>query len=125
MGYYNGNGVISGGGESISSIGSYVFPNGMHTVSQLTETTVTRKSGVSLSTAKSEHAEQNMSDIHDFYQTSSTTGGITFYKEVNFPNAKGTRTTTSYSQIDNSNLYELSITNETLKARIDNTGWQS
>ena len=125
MGYYKGKGVTSGGGESIASIGSYVFPNGTHTVSQLTVSTVTRLSGVSLATAKKAHAESNMSAIHDWYQISSTTGGITFYKEVNFPNAKGTRKTISYSQIGDSNLYELSITDETLKARLDNNGWQS
>ena len=125
MGYYQGNGVTSGGGESISSIGSYVFPNGTHMVSQRTRSTTTRLSGVSLGIAQNEHADFNMSAVHDYYQVWSTTGGVTYFKDVNFPNAKGTRKTVSYSQIADSNLYELSITNEDISAQIDNRGWQS
>ena len=114
MGYYTGSGETSGGGSTVSLYEHFIW-NGAHNVYQRTQSTTTRKSGVSLQTAKDEKGEINM-------QTHQFTWGSNWYWS---PNCKGTRKQVSYSQINGSNLYELSITDESIQAKLDNGGWIS
>lgn len=114
MGYYNGNGETTGGGSSVSLYEHFIW-YGAHNVYQRTTSTTTRKSGVSLATAKAEQGDLNM-------QTHQFTFGASWHWS---PNCKGTKKQVSYSQIGGSNLYELSITNETIQAKLDNGGWVS
>ena len=113
MGYYNGNGVTSGGGNTIQSLGVLVF-NGVHNVYQRVVSTVTKKSGVSLDAAKAEQSSVNLTH-HVF-------GWADLYP---WTQAKGTRKNATYSQIGDSNLYELNITDETLSCSDDGTNWNS
>ena len=112
MGYYTGSGVTSSGGESVSIAETFVF-YGAHNVYQNTVSTVTRKSGVSLGTAQNEHSTINM-NVNQF-----TWGSASHWT----PNAYGTRKDVSYSQIGDSNLYDLIVTNSTIKCKMDNGEW--
>jgi len=114
MGYYSGNGVTSGGGSNCAPFQTYMW-GGFHTVYQRTTSTVTRKSGVSLEVAQNEVGSCNLSS-NTFYIGSS------WYNSFN---CKGTRKNVSYSQIGDTNLYELTITNETIQAKMDNGSWVS
>lgn len=114
MGYYIGNGETTGGGSSVSLYESFIW-YGAHNVYQRTTSTTTRKSGVSLETAKNESGDINM-------QTYQFTWSGNWHWS---PNCKGTKKQVSYSQIGGSNLYELSITNETIQAKLDGGGWIS
>lgn len=114
MGYYTGNGETTGGGSSVSLYEHFIW-YGAHNVYQRTKSTTTRKSGVSLETAKNESGDINM-------QTYQFNWGGNWHWS---PNCKGTKKNVSYSQIGGSNLYELSITNETIQAKLDDGGWIS
>ena len=114
MGYYTGNGETTGGGSSVSLYEHFIW-YGAHNVYQRTKSTTTRKSGVSLETAKNESGDINM-------QTFQFNWGGNWHWS---PNCKGTKKQVSYSQIGGSNLYELSITNETIQAKLDGGGWIS
>lgn len=104
MGYYNGNGVTSGGGSTASLTRTGPAIGGAYYVYQRVRSTVTRKSGVSLSTAQGESGDVNLG----YWQWP---GGLIE------PGCKGTRKQVSYSQIGDSNLYDLTITNETVQVR--------
>lgn len=107
MGYYTGNGVVSGGGESYSVLRSFaILGGGSFKVSQKNVFVNRRKSGVSLQQAQAEHESH---DLHAVYGGSGSLAWIVF-------DAKGTRKTPTYSQIGDSNLYELNISEETLTA---------
>ena len=67
-----------------------------------------RGSLASLSDAKTVHVSENLTNIN---------GGSGALAWIVF-DANGTRSTPTYSQIGNSNLYELSTLNETLSATI-------
>lgn len=108
MGYYTGSGVTSGGSESTRTLKSF-YEWGGFAIRQKCVATSTRKSGVSLATAQAEHSEDNLTAVG---------GGSGSLAWIIF-DAEGTRKTVSYSQIGDSNLYELTITNETYNA------WQS
>ena len=114
MGYYTGNGETTGGGSSVSLYEHFIW-YGAHNVYQRTKSTTTRKSGVSLETAKNESGDINM-------QTFQFNWGGNWHWS---PNCRGTKKQVSYSQIGGSNLYELSITNETIQAKLDGGGWIS
>ncbi len=114
MGYYTGNGVTTAGGSSVALHEHFIWYGG-HNVYQQTKATTTTKRGVSLATAKAEESDINM-ETYQFHW-----GGNWHWS----PNCKGTRKQASYSQIGDSNLYELSITNETIRAKLDNGGWVS
>lgn len=114
MGYYTGNGETTGGGSSVSLYEHFIW-YGAHNVYQRTESKTTRKSGVSLATAEAEKGDINM-------QTYQFNWGGNWHWS---PNCKGTKKQVSYSQIGGSNLYELSITNETIQAKLDGGGWIS
>ena len=114
MGYYTGSGETTGGAANVSLYESFIW-YGAHNVYQRTVSTTTRKSGVSLAVAQAETGDINMAS----YQF--TWSGNYHWSN----NCKGTRRQVSYSQIGGSNLYELSITNETIQARLDGGSWIS
>lgn len=114
MGYYTGDGETTGGGSNVSLYEHFIW-YGAHNIYQRTTSTSTRKSGVSLAVAQAEQGDINM-QTHQFVY-----GSAWHWSQ----NCKGTKTTVSYSQIGGSNLYELSITNETIQAKLDNGGWVS
>lgn len=113
MGYYTGPGVTSGGGNTIQSLGVLVF-NGVHNVFQRIVSVNTRKSGVSLADAKAETSSVNLS--HHIFSWANL---------YPWTQAKGTRKNATYSQIGDSNLYDLNITNETLSCSDNGTTWNS
>lgn len=114
MGYYTGTGIVKGGGSAVSPFHTYLW-NGFHTVYQRITSTTTQKPGVSGTTAQAELGECSLSS-HTFYS-----GGSNY----NAYNCKGTRKNVSYSQIGESNLYELNINNETIVAKLDDGSWVS
>lgn len=107
MGYYNGNGVTTGGGETYATLRTFaILGGGSFKVSQKNVFVNRRKSGVSLEQAQAEHESHN---LHAVY------GGTGAFAWIVF-DAQGTRKSPTYSQIGGSNLYELNITEETLTA---------
>ena len=62
MGYYEGNGIVSGGGSMPSSGGAFMLPKygGRGFLRKITRTTTTKYPGVSLDTAQEKNAENNM-----------------------------------------------------------------
>lgn len=107
MGYYTGSGVTTGGGESTRQFGSLVY-GGAHIVMQKTVSTVTKRSGVSLETAKAEKSSLSLA--------TKTFSWANIYPWVG---CCGTSKDVSYSQIEGSNLYELTINNKTMTASGD------
>lgn len=103
MGYYTGNGIVSGGVTSTRSLKSF-YEWGSHAVRQRSSTTTVKKPGVSLETARAAQASDNLTAV---------SGGSGDLAWIIF-DAEGTKTSASYSQIGDSNLYELVITTETL-----------
>ena len=105
MGYYNGNGVVSGGGESTRTLKTF-YEWGGFAIRQksVVETTVHR--GVSKARAKEFHASDSLSMI--IGGSGNLAWGIF--------DAEGDKTTVSYSQIADSNLYEVNVTTEHLNA---------
>ena len=114
MGYYSGDGEITGGGSTVNQFQSMLW-YGYHTAYQRKTTTVRRKAGVSLSTAQAEAGAINMQN----QQFTSGGGTRTYF------NSKGTQKNVSYSQINGSNLYELTITSDTIQVKEDGGDWQS
>ena len=111
MGYYTGSGVVVGGGEQVNQFGSLVY-NGAHIVYQKTVSTVTKKAGVSLQTAQSEHSSCTL-----------RTSTFPFANIYPFVGCRGRKKDVSYSQIADSNLYELDITESEMSAKGDEGQW--
>lgn len=105
MGYYTGNGVVVGGSESGRTLKSF-YEWGAFAIRQKTVSSTLRKPGVSLATAQASHSADNLTAV---------SGGSGSLAWIIF-DAEGTRTVVSYSQIADSNLYELNITTDTLSA---------
>lgn len=106
MGYYSGNGIVTGGGESIRPIKN-LWWYGAHSLLQKAISSTLSKPGVSLSTAQGEHASSNLLPVAD------GSGNLAWV----LYDVRGTRTSVSYSQIGGSNLYELNVTTETLSVK--------
>lgn len=104
MGYYTGNGAVTGGGSQTSLRSSGPAVGGAYYTYQRTNSTVTTKNGVSLETAQNERGDINMT-----YWT--WPGGMVE------PACRGTRRSVSYAQINGSNLYALTINDETIQVR--------
>ena len=115
MGYYTGTGVTSGGGKSTRTLKSF-YEWGSFAIRQTTVSETRRLPGVSLSTARSSVQSSDNNDA-----LSAVTGGFGTGAWIIF-DAEGTKKIVSYSQIGDSNLYELNITTETLSAYKSNTG---
>ena len=106
MGYYTGNGVVASGGESTNTLKTLYWYRAYAIRQRVTSSTV-RKSGVSLATAQASH---------DTCKLTPVSGGSGDLAWIIY--AEGTRSTVSYSQIGDSNLYELNETTETIVASI-------
>lgn len=116
MGYYTGVGETSGGGSVVSLRSTGPAVGGAYYTYQRVISTVTAKHGVSLATAQAAQGDMNMT----YWQWP---GGAVE------PASRGTRANASYSQISGSNLYELTVTNETVQVRgkqgTYDSGWVS
>ena len=106
MGAYTGNGIVTGGNESIHPIKN-LWWYGSHTLLQKSVTSVLSKPGVLLSTAQDTHASSNLLPVAD---GSGTLAWVLY-------DVRGTRTSVNYTQIGGSNLYELTVTTETLSVK--------
>lgn len=116
MGYYTGSGVTAGGGVTVSLRSTGPAVGGAYYVYQRTTTVNTVKNGVSLATAQGESGDINM----NYWQWP---GGMVE------PGCRGTMKSVSYTQINESNLYALTITTQTVQVRgkqgTYDSGWQS
>jgi hypothetical protein len=116
MGYYTGNGTTTNGGSTVSLRSSGPAVGGAYYTYQRTTTTVNLKNGVSLATAQAAAGDMSL----NYWQWP---GGAVE------PACRGTRSSTSYAQIDGSNLYALTTTSETIQVRgkqgTYDSGWQS
>lgn len=116
MGYYTGNGTTTNGGSAVSLRSSGPAVGGAYYTYQRTTTTVNVKNGVNLATAQAAAGDMNL----NFWQWP---GGAVE------PACRGSRSYTSYAQIDGSNLYALTTTNEKIEVRgkqgTYDSGWQS
>ena len=116
MGYYTGNGTTTNGGSTVSLRSSGPAVGGAYYTYQRTTTTVNVKNGVSLATAQAAAGDMNL----NFWVWP---GGLTE------PACRGTRSSTSSTQIDGSNLYALTTTSETIQVRgkvaTYDSGWVS
>lgn len=107
MGYYTGSGIVSGGGEKYATLRTFaILGGGSFKVIQKSVYSTTKKSGVSLETARAAHASENLTNVNG---GSGTLAWIVF-------DANGTRSTPTYSKIGDSNLYELNTLDETLSS---------
>lgn len=104
MGYYTGSGIVSGGGSTPSSGGAYMLPKygGRGFLKKMTKTTTTKYPGVSLSTAQDSAGSNNM--VARAAWEADSNG---YFYDVIFPDCSGNTTGYQYSQIGDSNLYEL------------------
>lgn len=116
MGYYTGNGVTAGGGSTVSLRSTGPAVGGAYYVYQRTQTTSTVKNGVALATAQGEVGDISM----NYWQWP---GGMVE------PGCRGTMKSVAYTQINESNLYALTITNQTIQVRgkqgTYDSGWVS
>lgn len=116
MGYYTGSGVVSGGGSAVSMRETGPAVGGAYYVYNRTVSNITQKNGVSLSAAQGEGGDMNL----NYWQWP---GGMVT------PACRGTKKSVSYSQINGSNLYSLTVTNETVQVRgkqgTYDSGWVS
>ncbi len=110
MGYYTGKGVTSGGGSTVSVLISGYEVGGYFVCYQRSTATTNRRSGVSLEVAQGEKGESDM-------RSHTWPGGM------QTPACKGTRKNVSYSQINGSNLYDLSVTTEVIEVKLNDGGW--
>lgn len=108
MGYAAGTSVTTSGGESTRTLKSF-YEWGAFAIRQKAVTSSVKMSGVSLATCLSYHASDDLTAVSG----GSGSGAWIIY------DAEGTRVTVSYSQIGDSNLYDLIVTTETYNA------WQS
>ena len=115
MGYYSGSGEVVGGGTSIDVFETFPY-YGTHHIHQKRKTTRTRYAGVSRQTATSSTYDGWCSmNTHTFSSPS-----IGSYTSVN---CYGTKRSSSYTQIDGSNLYELLVEDESIQANLDSGAW--
>jgi len=119
MGYYSGSGVVAGGGDQINQFGSLVY-NGAHVVYQRTVSETKRYAGVSLRVAKGETAHGGTTFVSSCTVKTSTFPFANLYP---FVGCRGSRTDVSYSQIADSNLYEVNVTTSAMSAKGDNGNW--
>lgn len=116
MGYYTGDGETTSGGSVVTLRSSGPSTAGAYYAYQRTNSTVTQKNGVSLATAQAEKGDMNL----NFWKWP---GGAVE------PASRGTKRSVSYQQINGSNLYALTITDETIQVRgkvgTYDSGWES
>lgn len=115
MGYYQGEGIVSGGGSTPSSGGSFSLPrSGVRGfLKKLSTTTVTKYPGVSRKTAQDSTGSNNMKTRGAWEQVG------TYFYDVLFPDCSGNMTGYSFNQIGDSNLYELVKTYTSVSVSVD------
>lgn len=118
MGYYTGSGIVSGGSSTPSSGGAFMLPKygGRGFLKKMTKTTTTRYPGVSLTTADNSTGSNNM--IARAAWESDSTG---YFYDVIFPDCSGSTVGYQYSQIGDSNLYELVKTDTIVTVAVDHS----
>lgn len=104
MGYYTGGGVDTSGGSTVSLRSTGPAVGGAYYTYQRINSTVNVKRGVSKEIAKSASGEMNLDNF-------TWPGGAVE------PACRGTRSSVNYSQINGSNLYELTTTTEVIQVR--------
>lgn len=114
MGNYSGSGVVTSGGTRIDVLEAFPY-YGTHHVHQKVKTVNTSFPGVSLATAQ-DPSNDGWCVMHTF---EVQIGWGTYY----VVDAYGTKRNSSYSQINGSNLYELTVTDETYQANLDSGEW--
>lgn len=117
MGYYTGDGIVTSGGSTPSSGGSFSLPRfgARGFLKKITRTTVRKFPGVSLGTAQGKTGTNNMvARVAEEYDTAAG-----YYYDVLFPDCSGSTTGYQYSQIGDSNLYELVKTETIVTVTVD------
>ncbi len=108
MGYYSGNGVVTGGGQTIAESGSVADASGAYLRERKTVVSTLVKNGVSLTTAQAAMPSKST-------KAAKLMSGSAFW---NTPNASGRIVNYNYSQINGSNLYALTEMTETYQLRL-------
>ena len=116
MGYYSGDGVTTGGASEVTAFAYYKVWGSTHTIYQRRTSATVRKSGVSKTTAQAAEGTVSLSD-HQF-----ASGQADAYLALQ---SKGSKTSCTYSQIGDSNLYELNTTTEAFAVKKDSGSWQT
>ncbi len=99
MGAYTGNGEVVSRSESVTSLKSFYW-YGAHSIQQKCVQTVTRIAGVTKARADTFHSSRSMSMV------SGGSGALAWI----VADAEGTAVDVAVSQMDNSNLYEVIVT---------------
>ena len=107
MGYYNGNGVVTGGGKVIRPMDS-VVSGGTLIRERLDITSVRVKNGVSLATAEAATPSESL-------RCQDVTCGTAYWAT---PQASGRSVNYAHQQIGGSNLYTLVETTSTFQVRL-------
>jgi len=115
MGYYTGPGVCSGGNSHVSAFQTFLLNGGYHVAYQETNSSVTRKAGVQLSTATGTGGSCSLSNYR--FQI-----GVSWFTLFN---CKGSSSSVTYSRVGDSNLYVMETTINTIRCKVDDGGWQS
>ena len=118
MGYYSGNGVVTGGSKTTQN-GGFSLPHSGYARIITTATTVVKKyNGVSLSTAQSKTPSNDIKGGYAYESAWSSSGGILYYNDIIVPNYAGDRVDYTYTQINGSNLYELTEASTNLSSSV-------
>ena len=115
MGYYSGSGEVTGGSDSISLLQTFWLNGANHRCYQRQVSTVTTRRGVSLDTAQNETPTMDSRD-------KTYTENLSWWR---ITDCIGTEKSVSFSQINGSNLYELTVTNIAKTVKFDDGGWVS
>ena len=119
MGYYTGLGIVSGGRSNGSSAGSFTTHLGETVfLARRTNVKVTKYPGVAQPDPVTAAAYNMQAAVYRDYRI-ATGGGETWNTPHLIGDHDGTKTDYSYSQIGNSNLYELVKTEESVTTWIN------
>ena len=113
MGYYNGGGIVSGGSDVKRTLRFMcAIGQGAYVVTQRAVSTIIKFPGVSLQYAGSKRGTASLTGV------SGGSGTLAWV----VPECEGSQTDYSYSQIGDSNLYELVETNNVYTAAFSSSG---
>ena len=115
MGYYTGNGVVVSGGQSTSVFFHFAW-NGAHNVLQKCVSETKKLSGVSLQRAQGTSCSNSLATKQLFNNARTLNCWSA--------NCSGVKEDANYSQIGESNLYELTVVKNTFTAKLDDGEWQ-
>ena len=111
MGYYTGSGVVTGGSKTIRPIKN-LWWYGSHALLQKSEVQIKKYPGLPL-TASSGTSVASLSASSNLLPVTDGSGSAAWV----LYDVRGTRTSVSYSQISDSNLFEVVVTDEDLKVK--------